>query len=887
MPRLIGSFPFLLVSLLATASVPSQAQAPNEPSVSPIVFEAPAGRRPAGEVSPGEPFDRVLPSGRIVHPTGSSVVVGMDALGVALTPDGRYAIVSNDDQRQVKAITAYDGITGGGYSLAVVDTTTMHVVDRYRDPNESFFAGVVAIADPANPSGVLVLASGGPSNAVYVLDLDAMGHLTPDAHHTISIPGPIDDHFWNAGRSFPSTLVVSPSGARAYVVDNLGDDVAQIDVATRALVGTPVPVGFFPLGAAYSTAGLLVANEGLLSYGKVRVPMPAPPFTTPLNDAAKSSSVSYVATNPDESLGPVKFAVPLDRGPDGVREIGGTHPTAIVAMHSKPYAFVAMANVDRIATVSLAVDQPIAVGGTELRLYDRGPYGTQPVALALSPNERRLYVALAGIDAVAVLDVTDPLHPHRMGLISTGWYPSALALSHDGRYLYVTNAKGFGTDRRFTGDQASYIDGHARVMQIGIDSTAVWSTLERIDVGIGAASLRHTTPLALASLRSIRPAIANHIVPQVFASAGSPDIKHVVFILEESKSYDAMLGDLKDLFGRPHGPGDPEYVAFDESITPNLHALARSFGVAGNMYADGEEAITGHQFAAGGIASDYTQRVTTARTRRALASDGEDPEDYPRAGYIFNSLAERGKTYRDYGDLLRVSGYDEGAAPEPKLDDPQFAGPDDTSAPTLGLGGRYTLDVPAPLALTGHVDLNYPGWNPRIRDVRRATEFERDIDPLVRADQLPAFTYVWLPGDRGASGANVPPLPEEVADGDRALGQIVEYLSHIPQWKSTAIFIVPSDAQISRDHVDVHRTYAIVVSPYAKRGFVGMRHTSTVSVLKTEEEILGLPALSLGDALATDMADFFTRTPDLAPYVRVDAAPQSARVDRGRVAARP
>ncbi len=161
--------------------------------------------------------------------------------------------------------------------------------------------------------------------------------------------------------------------------------------------------------------------------------------------------------------------------------------------------------------------------------------------------------------------------------------------------------------------------------------------------------------------------------------------------------------------------------------------------------------------------------------------------------------------------------------------------------------------------------------------MRRATEFERDIDPLVRADQFPAFTDVWLPDDRGATGSAVPPLPEEVADGDRALGQIVEYLSHIPQWKSMAIFIVPSDAQLSRDHVDVHRSYALVVSPYARRGYLGTRHTSTVSVLKTEEEILGLPALSLGDALTTDMADYFTHVPNDAPYVRVDAAAQSAR----------
>jgi hypothetical protein len=156
------------------------------------------------------------------------------------------------------------------------------------------------------------------------------------------------------------------------------------------------------------------------------------------------------------------------------------------------------------------------------------------------------------------------------------------------------------------------------------------------------------------------------------------------------------------------------------------------------------------------------------------------------------------------------------------------------------------------------VDPNYPGWNPHVRDELRANEFIRDFDPLVKADAVPAFTEVWLPGERGA------------ADGDRALGAIVEYLSHTPQWNRMAIVIMPDDARSTRDHIDEHRTYAVVVSPFAKRHYIGMRHLSTVSVLKTEEELLGLPALSLGDELATDMSDFFTRVPNRTPYLHID-----------------
>lgn len=866
-------------ALVATSRASTLAQ--SRVARAPVVFEAPAANAPAGPTSSSDAFSRVLPSGRILHPTGANVVTGMNALGVALSPDGRYAIVSNDDERQAATVSALDGLSTGGYSLAVVDTQTMAIVSRYTAANETFFVGVVATPDPARPGATLVLASGGASNDVYALDLDATGHLTPDAKHTIAIPIPLDPHFANNGHAFPSTIVLDPSFPRAYVVNNLGNDVATIDLATRTVAGPNVAVGYFPLAAAATRTGLLVANEGLMRYENLAAPAAAPPFAAPPLDLVHASSLSVLGRGAT-GIVDLERSVPLDRGADGA-EIGGTHPAAIAAMRTKPFAFVAMSNVDRVATISLA-GEPHAVGGAELRLYDRGPYGTQPDALAISKDEKRLYVALAGIDAIAVLDITQPLHPHRVGLIATGWYPSALTLSRDGRYLFVTNAKGIAHDRGFTGDRAVVVDAKRHVEAVDADSNAIWSTLERID--LASVNLKTTTPLALSYLRAIHEPRPSPVVPQRFSPAGSGLIKHVVLILEENKTYDAMLGDLKDSAGAPYGPGDPSFVAFDESVTPNLHALASAYGLAGNLYADAEESDAGHQFVAAGIASVFSEKtLLVKRGRRPSINKNEDPEDYPRAGYLFNSLAQRGKTYRDYGDFVRVSGYDEGDSPDVKTDDPRFVNADDVTAQTVGLGGLYALDVPAPLALSGHVDLNYPGWNLRVRDVRRANEFVRDFDPYVKSDAMPAFTHIWLPDDHGGFGKNVPPLAEEVADGDRALGLIVDYLTHIPQWSSTAIFIMPDDAQSSRDHVNVHRSYAIVVSPYAKRHYLGPRHLSTVSVLKTEEELLGLPALSLGDALATDMSDFFTATPDPTPFARTVARTQGESAEGHRIAA--
>lgn len=741
-----------------------------------VTYGAPAGGLPAGRL-PGAVAGAVLPSGRLVTPEGRSVVVGSNAQAVALSPDGRYAIVSNADER--------------AYSLAVVDTGSMTVVDRYRGPSDTFYAGIAALRDPLDQARTLVLATGGPSNSVAALTLDAGGHLGADLR-AIAIPGALDPSFADAGRSFPAAIVAAPDGRHAYVVNNLGNSVCTIDTATRTVAGTPRSVGFFPFGAALAGPRLLVTNEGLMRYRVLGTPATAPAFHMPPPDLTRASSLSLLAIDPDGNLSqaaqdapPFVAAVPMDPSPDGLRTAGGAHPSAVVATRDGAYAFVAMSGVDRVAAVALG-PAPHSVGGVELRLFDRGPYGTQPTALALSRDGSRLYVALTGLDAIAVIDARDPAHLHRLGLIPTGWSPSALALAANDRTLFVTNAKGFGDDA-------------------GVSS----STLQRID--LAQVKLADATRATLAATRRVLPAAPHY--PKA--------IRNVVVILSDSKTFDAMLGDLG------YGPADPSLAAFGEAVTPNLHALARRFAVAGNFFAEAEEPDAGHQYADAGMATAYTERNGPLRSGRRPFT-GQNPEDYPRAGYIYHALARHNLSFRDYGDLLHT-------------------GSDDV---------RFTLDVPAPAVLDGHVDLRYPGVDPRVRDTQRAEEFVRDFGAL---PGVPRFTAIALPGD-GAGTA------EAAADTDRALGTIVAYLTTLPSWRATTIFVLRADAQGGRDHVDAHRSYALVVSPYAKRRFVGMRHTSTASVLKTIDGLFELPALSLGDLLATDLSDYFTTAADVRPF---------------------
>ena len=846
----------------------------------PTVYTAPAGTRVAGAPHANHPYNVILPNGRIASPVGKSVVVGMNALGVALSPDGRYAIVSNDDERESHALSRIEPRARGGYSLAVVDTRTMQLTDVYKDPNLSLFLGVAALKDPAHPRQTLVLASSGPHNTVRFFTLDGGGKL--HAESEAAMPMPSDARYANKDHAYPGSITLSANHRIAYVVNNLANSVTAIDLASRRVLHS-AGVGYFPYGAGVSGHQLYVTDPGLMAYGNLPQPARYPPFANVPFAPTMGSALTSVQLAPNGDILKTVAAVPMDQAPDGVNNVGGAHPSAIAISKDGRYAYVCMTNVDRIAVVSL-LGIPRVVGGLQLRLFDKSPYGTQPDAIVRSPDGKRLYVALAGLNAIAVLDARNPAKLHRLGLIPTGWYPTAIAVSPTGRYLYVTNAKGIGQEPNFQGGPPYRTSPTGHIYQAIQDSNEIWATLQRID--LHKLPLEKTTLSALRYARVAQRPVANAVVPPLRSLQRSSVIKHVVFILEENKTYDSMLGDLTDAQGRPYGEGDPSLTSFGANITPNLHALAREFALATNFYADAEESDAGHQFAAGGITTAYSEKTLLEKNGRSpLVNKNEDPEDYPRAGYIFNNAARSGLTYRDYGDLIRVSGYDEGGAGDPKADDPDFAGMADENAATSGLGGLYSLDVPALAALSGHIDLNYPGWNLRIRDVRRAKEFIRDYTALEQQNAVPDLTYIWLPSDHGGFGADIPPLPEEVADGDRALGMIVDFLSHQPTWSSTAIFITPDDAQSSRDHVNEHRAYALVVSPYAKRHYTGKAHLSTVSILKTEEELLGLAPLSLGDLLATDMSGFFTQTPDAAPFTAIPVPIQTASSEGRRIAA--
>jgi len=406
----------------------------------------------------------------------------------------------------------------------------------------------------------------------------------------------------------------------------------------------------------------------------------------------------------------------------------------------------------------------------------------------------------------------------------------------------------------------------------------------------------------------VAPKVDDRVVP-AGGLQGSRKITHVFFILHENKTFDSMLGNqsqlgpfasltYRDASGAPFT--DAQYTI----VSKNLQLLASKFAVGVNYYSDAEESDAGHQFSASGTASDFSEKTLEVKGGRGLlVNKNMDPEDYPESGYIFNNAARHGVSFKDYGALIRILGTDTGGSVPTTLNDPPsgkagypvlplatpLVNKGDVDSPVLGLGQSYFLATPILAVLGGNnangeprLDRNYPGYNFNISDQRRAQEFCLDFDRMVAKGTLPKFFYIYQPNDHTGSivAKNVTDrtAPMQVADGDVALGMVVDHIMRSPVYynpatgEGSAIFVTFDDAQSTLDHIHPHRTPLLVVSPYAKPG-PATRHYSTASIVKTEELLLGLPPNNLGDLFATDLRDMFQPvyngvTADMLPFTR-------------------
>lgn len=507
------------------------------------------------------------------------------------------------------------------------------------------------------------------------------------------------------------------------------------------------------------------------------------------------------------------------------------HPNAMVFSADGKRLFVANANANTISVIDVAGGK--ALERISVALYPDSPAGSTTNALALSPDGKRLYAANADNNDIAVVDITRPGQSRVLGFIPVGWYPTAVAVSADGKTLYVANGKGAASHPNPKGPQPN-VPGTPSTQYIG---RLLLGTVSVIPAPDERALARHTAavyknvPYSEKTRLGVSFAGESAIPKRV---GDKSPISHVIYIIKENRTYDQVFGDIRE------GNGDSNLTLFGDAITPNHHALVREFVLLDNLYCDAEVSADGHNWSMGAYATDYVEKTWPSQysgRRRTYDYEGGTPIAAPSAGYIWDACKRAGISYRSYGEWV-VNGL--------RMGDP----------------GR-----PRPGALEDHIDPYYRGWDLQYSDVERAKRFLSELQRFEKEGDMPRFQVVRLGNDhtQGTRAGSLSPR-SYVAQNDLALGMLVEGITKSKFWPGIAIFAIEDDAQNGPDHVDAHRTVALAISPYIRRGTVDSTMYSTSSMLRTMELILGIPPMSQYDAAAAPMFVSFGARADLKPY---------------------
>jgi YVTN family beta-propeller protein len=507
--------------------------------------------------------------------------------------------------------------------------------------------------------------------------------------------------------------------------------------------------------------------------------------------------------------------------PEFIMEIKtGAHPND-AALSSDGRSFVSCAGTDAVTVIDAQTGQPQETIKTTLT--PDSVTGSTPNAVAVSPDNKTLYVANADNNDVCVVDISEPGKSHVSGFIPTGWYPTAVLVSPDGKKVIIGSGKGTGTGPNpvklpINPNVPSGFEHHGHQLK-GMISFVDAPTADRLK-----DYTRQVTE-NIPYRDTQKQEVAGDAKTAIPTRVGDPSpIKHVLYIIKENRTYDQVFGDMAK------GNGDPKLCLFGQDVTPNHHALADQFVLLDNLYCSGEVSQDGHPWSTSAYVTDFTQRSWVLSYSGKGETNGNDNVEDPQGGFIWEACRRKGLSYRTYGEYA----------------------------------GHKSLKEHSSLEFIGK---GKPGSAPPGRDMGRADIFIREFKAFEDAGTIPAFMIMSLGEDHtsGTSpGAHTPKAM--VASNDQAVGKIVDALSHSSAWKEFAIFIIADDAQNGPDHIDSHRTMGLVISPYVRRGAVDSTMYSTASMLHTIELILGLPPLTQYDAAATPMFASFTDRADLTPY---------------------
>lgn len=780
--RVIRVASFSLVSLpLTLVAADAPTRAPDEDVNS-------AALRRRASLTPGP---ALLHNGWGVTPAGRQVKISDMALKMIVAPDRRALV----------AVSAGFNRTG----ITLLDVMTKEVTQFH--PLKECFNGLVFSRD-----GKRLFVSGGDTGNIYTFDY-RNGVATPATTVRPADAKPV----------FLAGLAVHPRTGKVYVCNEANHEIWVLNADTLAREAT-VATGLHPHSCVFGgdRRHLYVSNWGSRSVSVIDADTNQrvrdvtvgirPNDMTLARDGrlfvacAGDNTVHVITTNELEKLG--EPASPARRLWEGTREIISTS------------------------------------------LYPQSLEGSTPVSVAVSPDDRTLFVANADNNNVMVVDISNRLADEARGrgetisfvngFIPVGWYPTAVAVSPDNRTLFVANGKGLASRANYPArlEQPNHPFNSVSFDHIGRTLEGSIAVIDRPDAPQMAAyteQVRRNTPYTPEALRRA-PVPSESAIP---ARVGDPcPIKYVLYVIKENRTYDQILGDLKDAKGQPLGNGDPELAIFGAKITPNHHQLARDYVLFDNLYSNSEVSADGHSWCDAAIATDFNQRSWIISYSHHGRLPGNEEMENPANGYLWDLCRRHGVTYKNYG---------EGAQ----------------RVPAINRG-------------------NWGDWHD-YRDIDLVKNWIADLAKAEQTGALPQFTIMSLGEDHTYGTQPGKWSPNScVGSNDLALGQIVAAASRSKFWPEMAIFVIEDDTQNGPDHVDAHRTVGFVISPYAKRRFVDSTLYTTASMIRTMELILGLPPLTQYDAGATPMFNAFQKEAVLTPYAVLDATVDLAEKNTAR-----
>ncbi len=721
---------------------------------------------PREQVGPLTSGGFLLSSGWKLTPAGKQVELGTFPMSTALSKDGRFLAVLNA------------GVAPP--SISLIDLAAEKEVSR--TPVADGWLGLTF-----NPKGDRLYVGGGSQAAVFEFTYSE-GKLAPA--RTL----PLVDAAKRTDRDFTGDVAFSPDGRVLYASDLYHDSLVVINPVSGAILGR-IPTGRRPYRILFYPDGksLLVTSW------------------------ADGTVTRYQA---------------IDGSPLGAVRLG-PHPTDMLWRRAQigNTLYVAAANTNTVFSVAVPDNGEMNRGETiNIGFSARQPLGMTPSALALSADEKTLYVVCSDANAVAQVDLSGE-RTVVSGFIPVGWYPTAARALADNR-IVVLNGRGV---RSFPNPR-----GPNPVKAVERSHMADASDYQYVGL-IQKGTIAFISPPGADQLLKDTAAVFDNAAykdAKLDAPASLPaGLKHVIFVVKENRTYDQVLGDMRE------GNGDPSLVLFGEKVTPNLHKIAHDFVLLDNFYVNADVSADGHNWSTAAIASDYVQKLwpnSYGGRRDHYDYEGGEPAALPPAGYLWNNAALAGVSMRNYGYWV-----------------------ENEKASTGPVQIKAVLDP----ALKPVTDMNFRGFDLNYPDVGRAQEFIRELNEFSKSGQFPQLVFLRMGNDHtsGLATGKIAPL-SAAADNDLAVGMVAEALSKSPFWKDTAMFVLEDDAQNGPDHVDSHRSTAYVISSFTRRRAVDSTMYNTTSMLRTMELVVGMRPMTQFDAGSRVMSSVFQSNADLTPF---------------------